>query len=157
MLKMKMPWRRLAAAGVLCIALASPTRAGTLVKTVLSWGLIGSWSRDCSLPPDREKGTQLSYEIKPDGRVMYRRNFGDAIDDNEVVAASATSDGILNLLVFFPSLHQTREFGLLKRPDGSMRAVYNRNQNGEYSIKDGRFVGSGAPTPIQYKCSGTST
>ncbi|MBI5260582.1 MAG: hypothetical protein HY852_02045 [Bradyrhizobium sp.] len=142
---------------LLCLGLVPPAHTKTLVKTVLGWGLIGSWSRDCSLPPDREKGAVLSYEIRQDGRVMYRRDFGDTADENEVVGASTTSEGVLNLLVFFPSFHQTREFGLVKQPDGSMRAIYNHNKNGEYSIKNGKFVSSGQPAPIQHRCSGAST
>lgn len=126
--------------------------AETLSATVIRWGLLGSWAIDCSLRPDRDKGAVLTYEIKPDGRVMYRRNFGEASDENEVVAASGGDDGILNIMVFFPSLHQTREFGLKLQKDGSLRAIYNRDQRGDYSIKDGKFVRTGQPTPAQRRC-----
>ncbi len=44
---------------------------------------------------------------------MYRRNFGDAKDESEVVSATVNAEGLLNVMVYFPSLHQTREFGLL--------------------------------------------
>jgi len=60
---------------------------------------------------------------------------------------------MLNLRVFFPSLNQTRGFGLMKQPDGGMRAMYNRSQQGEYTIKDGKFTANGNPTPSQYRCS----
>ena len=59
---------------------------------------------------------------------------------------------MLNLRVFFPKLKQTREYGLIKLPDGTMRAIYNRNQKHEYTIKDGKFTANGNPTPPQYKC-----
>jgi len=97
----------------------------------------------------------LTYEVRPDGRVMYRRNFGDIIDENEVVAAATDADGLLNIMVFFPSLHQTREFGLALQEDGSLRAIYNRGERGDYTIRDGRFVKTGAPTPVQHRCKGT--
>ena len=36
---------------------------------------------------------------------MYRRNFGEAKDESEVVSATINAGGLLNLMVFFPSLH----------------------------------------------------
>jgi hypothetical protein len=146
---------RFATAALLWAALAPAAGAETLTAIVSKWGLLGSWAIDCSLQPDRDKGAVLTYEIRPDGRVMYRRNFGDARDENEVVAASMDADGLLNIMVFFPSLHQTREFGLLLR-DGSLRAIYNRGQRGDYTIRDGKFVSTGAATPAQHRC-GNST
>ena len=83
---------------------------------------------------------------------MHRRNFGDKSDESEIVAADISEDGMLNLRVFFPSLRQTREYGLMMLPDGTMRAIYNRNQNDEYTIKDGKFTANGNPTPPQHKC-----
>jgi hypothetical protein len=143
---------RRAAGALLCAALAPAAGAETLSATVDQWDLLGSWAIDCALRPDRDKGAVLTYEVKPDGRVIYRRNFGDAKDENEVVAASADEDGLLNIMVFFPSLHQAREYGLLLQTDGSMRAIYNRGQRGEYTIRDGKFVRTGEPTPAQHRC-----
>jgi hypothetical protein len=125
--------------------------AGTLAATVEQWGLLGSWSVDCARAPDRDSSL-LTYEIRPDGRVMYRRNFGETRDESEVVAASVNAEGLLNLMVFFPSLHQTREFGLLLQEDGGLRAIYNRDERGDYTIKDGKYVATGAPTPAQHRC-----
>ena len=140
------------AAGMLWAAIAPKAGAETLVATVERWGLLGSWAVDCAARPDRDKGALLTYEIRKDGRVMYRRNFGDAKDENEVVSATVNAEGLLNVMVYFPSLHQAREFGLLLAKDGSLRAIYNRSERGEYTIRDGKFVATGAPTPIQQRC-----
>ncbi|SDI64496.1 hypothetical protein SAMN05216338_10279 [Bradyrhizobium sp. Rc2d] len=140
------------AAALLWVALASAARAETLAATVEQWGLLGSWAVDCAVRPDRDKRALLTYEIRKDGRVMYRRNFGDARDENEVVSATVNAEGLLNVMVFFPSLHQTREFGLLLQKDGSLRAIYNRSERGEYTIRDGKYVATGAPTPAQQRC-----
>ena len=148
--------RRCAVAAALCLALATAAGAETLAATIIQSGLLGSWAVDCSLPPDRDKGAVLTYEVKQDGRVMYRRNFGDARDENEVVAASIDPDGLLNIMVFFPALHQTREFGLLMQKDASLRAIYTRGQRGDYTIRDGKFVRTDVPTPVQRRC-GNST
>jgi hypothetical protein len=147
------PLSRLALAFFLCLTLSVGASAETVAQTVKKWGLIGPWSLDCSLKPDRNKGTVLAYEIAADGRVVHRRNFGDTTDEGEVVAAEVSRDGLLNLRVFFPSLKQTREYGLMLLPDGTLRAIYNRDQKQEYTIKDGKFTANGNPAPPQHKCS----
>ncbi|RQH13652.1 hypothetical protein [Bradyrhizobium sp. RP6] len=140
------------AAVVLWVAFTSVAGAETLAATVEQWGLLGSWAVDCAARPDRDKGALLTYEIRKDGRVMYRRDFGEAKDENEVVSATVDAEGLLDLMVFFPSLRQTREFGLLLQKDGSLRAIYNRSERGEYTIRDGKYVATGAPTPAQQRC-----
>jgi hypothetical protein len=126
--------------------------AETVGQTVRKWGLIGPWSADCSLPPDRGKGAVLDYEVERNGRVVLRRNLGDGTDESEVVSADVSGDGMLNLRVYFPSLKQTRESGLLMQPDGSLRAIYNRNQKQDYTIKDGKFTATGAPAEPMHRC-----
>ncbi|QOZ73335.1 hypothetical protein WN72_13610 [Bradyrhizobium arachidis] len=139
-------------AAVLWIAFASTAGAETLAGTVEQWGLLGSWAVDCAARPDREKGARLTYEIRKDGRVMYRRNFGEAKDENEVVSATVNAEGLLNVMVYFPSMQQTREFGLLLLEDGGLRAISNRSERGVYTIRDGKYVGTGEPTPAQQRC-----
>jgi len=144
---------RIALATLLLLALAPGASASTLTETASKWGLIGSWSQDCSLAPDRDRGTILIYAIARGGRLMFRRDFGGEKDDNEVVGAKVTADGMLNLRVYFPSLKQLREYGLMMQPDGTLRAMYNRDRKGQYTIKDGKFTANGNPTPSQHKCS----
>jgi hypothetical protein len=139
-------------AAPLWVALTSTAGAEPLAATVEQWGLLGSWAIDCSLQPDRDKGARLAYEVLKDGRVMYRRNFGEAKDENEVVSATINAEGLLNVMVYFPSLRQTREFGLLLLKDGGLRAIYNRSERGEYTIRDGKYIATGAPTPAQQRC-----
>jgi len=83
---------------------------------------------------------------------VLRRNFGDTADESEVVAAKVSGDGMLNLRVFFPSLKQTRENGFMMQQDGSMRTMYSRGLQGEYTIRDGKFTANGNPTPSLHKC-----
>jgi hypothetical protein len=139
-------------AALLWVVLTPAAEAETLSATVEQWGLLGSWAVDCAARPDRDKGALLTYEIRKDGRVMYRRNFGDASDESEVVSATVNAEGLLNVMVYFPSLKQTREFGLLLSKQGSLRAIYNRSERGEYTIRDGKYVATGAPTPPQQRC-----
>ena len=143
---------RLTLAIAFSLMLALSASAETVAATARKWGLIGPWSLDCSLKPDRNRGTVLAYEIAPGDRVVHRRNFGDSTDENEVVTAEVSGEGMLNLRVFFPSLKQTREYGMIKQADGTMRAMYNRNEKDEYTIKDGKITANGNPTPSQHKC-----
>jgi hypothetical protein len=143
---------RLALAILFSLTLTLEVPAETVAETTRKWGLIGPWSLDCSLAPDRNKGMVLAYEIASGDRVVHRRNFGDTTDESEVVTAEVSGDGILNLRVFFPALKQTREYGFIMQPDGILRAMYNRNQKNEYTIKDGKFTANGNATPPQHKC-----
>ena len=145
------PSGRLVLALLFSLTLAHSATAETVAQTVRKWGLIGPWSLDCSLKPDSNKGAVLGYEIASDGRVVHRRDFGDTSDQSEVVGAEVSRDGLLNVRVYFPSLRQNREYGLMMQPDGTMRAIYNRNKD-EYSIRDGKFTANGDPTPPQHKC-----
>ena len=150
-------WRRYSLAALLVSMLASAASAGTVAETAKQWGLIGPWSLDCSLPPDHANGTVLSYEIADGERLMHRRDFGDSKDEAEVLSATVSGDGILNLRVYFPSVKQAREYGMMHVADGSIRAVYNRNDKNQYSIKDGKFTANGKPTPAQHKLGGYET
>jgi len=94
----------------------------------------------------------LVYETVSDGRVLFRRSFGDTAEESEAVSAEVSADGMLNLRVFFPGLNQVLESGLMMQPDGSMRAIYTRSPQGEYTIRDGKFTASGEPTPPLHKC-----
>jgi len=143
---------RLALAFLFSLTLSLNASAETVAQTARNWGLIGSWSRDCSLKPGRNQNTLLTYEIMADERVVHRRDFGDTTDENEVVGAEVSGDSMLNLRVFFPNFKQTREYGLMKQPDGTLRTMYNHDQKDEYSIKDGIFTANGNPTPALHKC-----
>ena len=61
-------------------------------------------------------------EIVGDYRIVHRRDFGDQTDENEVVTANISEHGMLKLCEVFPSLKQTREYGLMMQPDGTTRA-----------------------------------
>jgi hypothetical protein len=119
---------------------------------VTRWGLIGAWSLDCALPKDRGKGTLLIYETTADGGVLHVRDFGDAREENKVLSADVSRNGMLNLRVFFPAIKQTRNVGFIRLNDDSVRAMYNRDEENHYSIKGGKFTLDGRPTAVQHKC-----
>lgn len=146
------PFSRPALAILLSLMFAPNASADTVAETAGAWGLIGSWSLDCSVAPDRGKGAVLAYEMAPGDRVIHRRDFGDTSDESEVITAEVSRNGMLNLRVFFPKLKQTREYGFVLESDGALRAVYNRSQQGQYTIRNGKFTANGNPTPALHKC-----
>jgi hypothetical protein len=133
-------------------AAATAASAATVAETASRWGLIGRWSLDCHIPPDHDRGAVLSYQITGRNKLVLHRDFGDAEDNAEVIAADLSDDNRLNLRIYFPQLRQTRELGLMRLPDGGIRTVYNRTRGGTYSIKDGRITAGGQPTPPQFRC-----
>jgi hypothetical protein len=144
--------RQLVATVLALCVLASHALAETVAETVSNWGLIGAWSLDCALPKDRGKGTLLIYETTSDGGVIHVRDFGDAREENKVLSANVSRDGMLNLRVLFPAIKQAREVGFIKLSDDSVRAMYNRDEKNHYSIKGGKFTLDGRPTAVQHKC-----
>ena len=145
---------RLLLVAAFSVTLAGHASAETMAETAKQWGLIGPWSLDCMLPPDHNKGTVLTYDIADD-HVVHRRDFGDARDEAEVLSLSVSADGMIHLRVYFPSVKQTREYGMIHQDDGTVRAMYNRNEKNQYSIKDGKYTSTGKPTPAQHKCERT--
>jgi hypothetical protein len=143
--------RAIAAAFVLCL-FATSARAETVAETVSNWGLIGAWSLDCAAPKDHGKGALLIYEATAEGGVVHIRDFGDAKEENKVLSANVSKDGMLNLRISFPAMKQTNELGLIKLKDGALRAMYNRNDKNHYVIRGGKFTFDGRPTPVQHKC-----
>ena len=133
-------------------AFATTACAETVAETVTNWGLIGAWSLDCALPKDRGKGTLLIYETAADGGVIHVRDFGDAKEENKVLSANVSKDGVLNLRVSFPALKQIHELGFVKVKDGAIRATYNRDDRNHYSIRNGKFTFDGRPAPVQHRC-----
>ena len=132
----------------------APQRGGAVADAVRQWGLFGTWSTDCSRQPSGNH-IHIRYVEWMGGKVMTEREYGDASrnDSNEVINATINADNSLTLVVDFKSLGgQIRTFALMRdRPD-RLRALWNHGPDGVYSVKDGRFTGSGAETPWQYKC-----
>jgi hypothetical protein len=71
---------------------------------------------------------------------------------NAVANARVESDQTLVLSIVLPKARQTRENGITRTPDGSIRALFNRGEDDSYSIRDGRFVANGNPTPVLGRC-----
>ncbi|WP_315765090.1 MULTISPECIES: hypothetical protein [unclassified Bradyrhizobium] len=138
-------------AAVLLICFAPPVAAETAVEVARDWGLLGTWAVDCAKPPRQGQGSTISYEATSEGHLIYRRDL-DSSDNNEVTGARIEPDHTLVLSITMPRYRQTRENGVTKEADGSIRSIFNRSTDGSYTIRDGRFVANGKPTPSLRKC-----
>ena len=124
-----------------------------VADTLAKWGLVGTWSVDCAGPPGRTN-THTTYTARPNRTAYYTRQWGDGGDTepNEIDTATIRDDGVLAMTETMPAFKQTREFWLLKGPDGRARALMNRQVGGDYTVRDGKFVSNGRETPWSSRC-----
>lgn len=138
-----------AALAVLATPVAS--LAQTVAETASKWGLLGAWRLDCSKSPSRSD--QDIVYVAREGKLFYDRDYGDGKDSSPVMSATTKPDGSIEIVTNFASISQTRQFSMIKRSDGLIRAISNRNiDTDEYSVKDGKFTATGNDTPWQTRC-----
>ena len=134
-----------------CIASAGSAKAQSVADAATRWGLIGTWSLDCTKPASSSNG-YLMYVVRA-GKVVHERDFGDRRDTNDVQQARTGTGGALDLVVHFPALNQTRKFTMMMGPDRRIRALSNSRIDGtDQTIKDGKFTANGGTTPWQSRC-----
>ncbi|NPU09977.1 hypothetical protein HL667_11360 [Bradyrhizobium sp. 83012] len=144
-------FRPLLAIILLASSFASAASADDAVDAARAWGLIGTWAADCSAPAVKGRGAIISYEVTSDGQLIYRRDH-DPSDINEVASARIEPDQTLVLSIVLPKARQTRENGIVRTSDGGIRSLFNRGEDGSYTIREARFVANGRPTPALRKC-----
>jgi hypothetical protein len=143
--------RTIAIALLVAIAAGPGAQAQTTAEVARKWGLIGTWRLDCTRPRSGDN-PDLAYVVR-DGKLFHDRHFGNNGDSNAVITAVVKANKAIEVVVKFDSLNQTRQFALMKGPDGRIRAISNRNvDTNEYSIRDGKFTANGATPPWQTRC-----
>jgi len=141
----------LLAAVVLAVTALSAS-AQTNAQNATTWGLLGMWKVDCSRRAGNGLDASQTYVIR-DGKLELDRDFGTVKDTANVTTARIRAEGTLELVILYPSLSQTREFVLVKGPDGRIRSVSNRNvDTNEFSIRDGVLLANGNQSPWQSRC-----
>lgn len=142
---------RLAALLAVTLLLPPSARAETAAQAASAWGLVGTWTFDCRLPPS-EGNAYLTYQVTPAGGLAHERDFGRHRDSNEVLRAAETVGG-LELTVYFPASAQTRQIVLARAPDGRVRLVSETlASTGEVAVRDGKDASTGVDTPWQMRC-----
>jgi hypothetical protein len=143
--------RSVAFALLLVVVAGQAAQAQTTAEVARKWGLVGTWRLDC-VQPRSQSNPDLNYVVRG-GKLFHDRDFGNNQDSSAVMTAVVKADKSLEIVVKFDSLKQTRQFALMKGPDGRIRAVSNRNvDTNEYSIRDGKFTANGGTPPWQTRC-----
>lgn len=142
------------ALGCSLVVLPQPASARSPVDDARKFGLIGTWAIDCKAKPSSSSGF-LSYRVEPNGRLVHKRDFGNAKDQNEVTETKLRADGKLEVIFDFKNLsppHKRRVL-FMRLPDGSIRSMENQVVgSSDFSVKDGKLIATGNPTPVQRRC-----
>jgi len=134
--------------------MAGTASADTPADIAREWGLIGRWAIDCAAPVKRGANNSVAYEITREGQLIYR---SDPADRNRAYVVMDVTRGENNMLILhtvFPDFGQTRENGIVLQADGTLRSIYNRDDAGNYTASDGRFIASGRETSGLHRCEG---
>jgi hypothetical protein len=134
-----------------CLIASEASAAGTVAETASDWGLLGTWrdASDCKQPVGKEEET-YTYAMQS-GRLFLIRSKQK--DSNEIMSATVTTDGALDLIIRFDSFSETRENLMVKRSDGGMRTIVSRNTStNKYSIADGKFTANGKEPNWLIRC-----
>ena len=129
---------------------AGTASAATPADIAREWGLIGRWATDCAA--NLHAKNSVAYEITKEGRLTYRTDRVHEIADVRI-----GENHMLILHTVFPEFRQTRENGIVLQADGTLRSIYNRDDAGNYTVRDGRFVASGGETSGLHRCEGANS
>jgi len=158
---------------IFCLCLLIPTVASaeSVAATLTQWGLMGTYAKDCSKPAS-PSNMYSSFVGRADGSAFQSRDFGvgnSSNDSIELEAATIELGGAIVLRtassnkaqgstqIMGPAGRATfsnkpREIGQIKGPDGRVRTMFNREVGGDYSVRDGKLVMTGADTPWYTSC-----
>ena len=133
------------------ILFAGPLLAQSMAEEAAGWGLLGTWALDCTVPASRSNA-YLSY-VREGDALIHRRDFGDTRDEHPIDAVKVLADGSLEIVITLSlaNASQVRTLVLQKEGKGKMRAMMNRDEAGNYSIRDGKFM-DGQPSAVQSRC-----
>ncbi len=126
--------------------------AQSMADEAAVWGLLGTWAVDCTVPASRSNA-YLSY-VRQGDALIHRRDFGDTRDEHLIDRARVLADGSLEIVITLTlsNSSQARTLVLQKQGEGKMRAVMNRDDAGNYTIRNGKLL-DGRPSAVQFRCS----
>lgn len=139
----------LAILGTIGVAQAAPVE--TVVQTATRWGIVGNWQKDCSASVS-ENNDRQAFVVR-DGRLYLDRDTGRGQDSNRIVSAIINTRGQLELVIDFATAGQRRLNVHERLADGRDHIVLNRDADtGQDTVRDGRLLHNGVPTPTMTRC-----
>jgi hypothetical protein len=141
---MKTAFRSALAMFVLLFLMDAALARQSPLEVAEQWGLRGSWALHCDQPASRSN--PLYFYEQEGGILVIRVEYGDMVTSSDVINASIVGDGDLEMTYDYKTFSQVRTIRLARDQDGKMHAVSNRDDKGNYSIRDGKFTGNGSPS-----------
>jgi len=145
-------------AAVLCLVFASSVRAESAGSVMIEFGIVGTWSPDCSLPPG--KGIRTTFTVPPAGPPLRhtiaagdRSHFG-ATTDAVIVAAERTAESRLRLVQAYTKIVSVAGTPVTDYPKGEFETLIRKDGN-EISITVNGYSRWRHPVSVLYqRCAG---
>jgi len=138
---------------VLLLAMVPCNASAETARTVVSsFGLVGHWAQDCSRGPAADNWHSY-WSVLPSGEAQAIYKADPASPDNTYTIHSAerlTNDQIM--------IHQelirdkTMYDMVLIKSEDKHRSLSSRIKDGEFFVKDGKFISNGADVYWLTKC-----
>jgi len=132
------------------VLLIMPATAGdaraqpNVVQQVTEWGLLGTWSSDCSRTP-----SDARYLVR-DGKVL--QYWWDDKDAASLVTAQVGSNGTLLFRAKYSADPKDYVDVSFEKQAGKIRFVFQRDADGSYFVRQGKFVSDGVALPWFVRC-----
>ncbi|TDR93217.1 hypothetical protein [Enterovirga rhinocerotis] len=140
---------RLSILSLVALLAAAPAVAREPAAALQSWGILGSWAPSCEAPPSDDNVYYIWLER--DGDAFLQRKGGTFGDTSPISAARVTPEGLLEYHVSFGRQVMINSWG---RGEKGIRIFANRYEGGRPTVRDGRLVHNGKPTPWHSRCDG---
>ena len=88
---------------------------------------------------------------------MIRRDTGALQDENKVISGGITDDGGIELVTEYKAFSRVMTSRYARDNPDQFHSVSNRDQNGVYTIQNGKSTRTGAAAPVMTRCPGTAT
>jgi hypothetical protein len=143
--------RRACISAAIAVALLGDAWADPNSETVRRFGLLGEWRPECAKPAGGNN-PQLLFVTPEQGLPTKTLQMNSPFDGTiEMREARIIAPDRL-------AYTETDKFGtyaiVLLMRDGHLRSFQSTKMNtGEVLIRDGKFLGTGAPTPLFQQCS----
>jgi hypothetical protein len=143
---------------VFVASMAGTANAQSTADVIAQFGLIGTWSTDCSRPAS-DNNYLTVYAVK--GSVVSRTYYDkpDHVYNNyKIVNATRVRPELLSYTQIWDfegkpaNIAGDRVNVLLNMQDGKFQIVSSQGSDGSFFVADRKFPGSGAESPWQLRC-----
>jgi hypothetical protein len=133
--------------GIGAALLAMPAHADQAADTIKRLDLLGRWANDCADPQRRG----IAYELAPDGVAF----FVNPVGSHKILSATSNDGRHVELAIkFYKPTEEIRINGFTMIDRDTYVPTMNRNERGEYTVRDGILLPTGKKMPPLHRCEG---